>query len=166
MQTFFAEGEKKAPELRYRPLTVDPDAAKRDLYAVDLTVLEDPLLERLLADPSVTDVLVKQRKALDEVLSAAPTALSNLFHTYNPNTGTLDTRSNMGENVAALEENPALVVCSIIYQTPVRDSLCDEIAGDGARRAAALGGPGGASDEVVQVENVDRSLAGILEVER
>ena len=126
---------------------------------------KDALSENIEGLKAVTKVLVKQRRALDEILGVAPTALSNLFHTYNPNTGTLDTRSNMGENVAALEENPALVVCSIIYQTPVRDSLCDEIAA-GAPRAAALGGPGRVSDEVVQVENVDRSLAGILEVER
>ena len=127
---------------------------------------KDALSENIEGLKAVTKILVKQRRALDEVLGVAPTALSNLFHTYNPNTGTLDTRSNMGENIAALEENPALVVCGIIYQTPVRDSLCDEIAGGSARRAAALGGPGGASAEVVQVENVDRSLAGILEVER
>lgn len=126
---------------------------------------KDALSENIEGLKAVTKVLVKQRRALDEILGVAPTALSNLFHTYNPNTGTLDTRSNMGENVAALEENPALVVCSIIYQTPVRDSLCDEIAG-GAGRAAALGGPAPASAEVIQVENVDRSLAGILEVER
>jgi len=127
---------------------------------------KDALSENIEGLKAVTKVLVKQRRALDEILGVAPTALSNLFHTYNPNTGTLDTRSNLGENVAALEENPALVVCSIIYQTPVRDSLCDEIAAGGASRAAALGGPVRASDEVVQVENVDRSLAGILEVER
>lgn len=126
---------------------------------------KDALSENIEGLKAVTKVLVKQRRALDEILGVAPTALSNLFHTYNPNTGTLDTRSNMGENVAALEENPALVVCAIIYQTPVRDSLCNEIA-RGARRAAALGGPDPASDEVIQVENVDRSLAGILEVER
>ena len=126
---------------------------------------KDALSENIEGLKAVTKVLVKQRRALDEILGVAPTALSNLFHTYNPNTGTLDTRSNLGENVAALEENPALVVCGIIYQTPVRDSLCNEIAG-GASRAGALGGPVPASDEVVQVENVDRSLAGILEVER
>lgn len=126
---------------------------------------KDALSENIEGLKAVTKVLVKQRRALDEILGVAPTALSNLFHTYNPSTGTLDTRSNMGENVAALEENPELVVCAIIYQTPVRDSLCDEIAGS-ARRGAALGGPAAASSEVVQVENIDRSLAGIVEVER
>ena len=39
----------QAAAFRYRPLTVDPDVAKRDLYAIDLTLLEDPTLERLSA---------------------------------------------------------------------------------------------------------------------
>ena len=50
MERFFADGEAQAPKFRYRPLTVDPDAAKRDLYAVDLSIIEDPLLERLLSE--------------------------------------------------------------------------------------------------------------------
>ena len=50
MERFFAGGEEEAPKFRYRPLTVDPDAAKRDLYAVDLSIIEDPLLERLLSE--------------------------------------------------------------------------------------------------------------------
>ncbi|HET9638339.1 MAG TPA: tyrosine/phenylalanine carboxypeptidase domain-containing protein [Allosphingosinicella sp.] len=45
----FLEGQaERAPQFRYRPLTVDPDVAKRDLYGIDLTLLEDPTLERLL----------------------------------------------------------------------------------------------------------------------
>jgi uncharacterized protein (TIGR02421 family) len=47
---FIGEGEKEPPHFHYRPLTVDPDIAKRDLYAIDLRQLEDPLLEQLLAE--------------------------------------------------------------------------------------------------------------------
>ena len=47
---FIDNKEEQAPRFHYRPLTVDPDIAKRDLYAIDLTALEDPLLERLLAE--------------------------------------------------------------------------------------------------------------------
>ncbi len=47
-QFFFDGGEQQAPEFRYRPLTVDPDSVKRDLYAIDLSLLEDLLLESLL----------------------------------------------------------------------------------------------------------------------
>lgn len=50
MERFFASGETEAPKFRYRPLTIDPDAGKRDLYAVDLSIIEDPLLERLLSE--------------------------------------------------------------------------------------------------------------------
>ena len=47
---FIAEGEQKPPRFHYRPLTVDPDIAKRELYSIDFRALEDPLLERLLAE--------------------------------------------------------------------------------------------------------------------
>ena len=47
---FVAEGEGKPPHFHYRPLTVDPDEAKRKLYAIDFRALEDPLLERLLGE--------------------------------------------------------------------------------------------------------------------
>lgn len=50
LQRFVADGEQKPAELRYRPLTVDPDAVKRQLYRLDFTRLEDPLLERLFSD--------------------------------------------------------------------------------------------------------------------
>lgn len=48
MHEFLEAGAETAPSFRYRPLTVDPDSAKRDLYGIDLTLLEDPTLERLL----------------------------------------------------------------------------------------------------------------------
>ncbi|HET9428277.1 MAG TPA: tyrosine/phenylalanine carboxypeptidase domain-containing protein [Allosphingosinicella sp.] len=70
IQTFFAEGEQKPPTFRYRPLTVDPDAAKRDLYAVDLNVLEDPLLERLLAE---------KRQEIDHQLTMLATRNTTAF---------------------------------------------------------------------------------------
>jgi uncharacterized protein (TIGR02421 family) len=47
---FLASGADKLPRFRYRPLEVDPDEAKRRLYAIDLGQLEDPLLETLLAE--------------------------------------------------------------------------------------------------------------------
>ena len=47
---FIAEGESKPPHFHYRPLTVDPDQAKRQLYAIDFRALEDPLLEQLLSE--------------------------------------------------------------------------------------------------------------------
>ena len=50
LETFIADGEQRAPQFHYRPLTVDPDAVKRRLYRLDFTRLEDPLLERLFTD--------------------------------------------------------------------------------------------------------------------
>ena len=47
---FLAEGEGKPPHFHYRPLTVDPDEAKRELYSIDFRALEDPLLEQLLGE--------------------------------------------------------------------------------------------------------------------
>lgn len=49
-QHFFDGGEQLAPEFKYRPLTVDPDLAKRELYDIDLSILEDLLLEGLLCE--------------------------------------------------------------------------------------------------------------------
>lgn len=43
----------------------------------------------------VTTVLSDKQAALREILSAAPVALSNLAHTYNPAAGTLDVRANL-----------------------------------------------------------------------
>jgi uncharacterized protein (TIGR02421 family) len=48
--TFLSGKGEKEPRFHYRPLTIDPDLAKRDLYAIDLDILEDPLLEQLLSE--------------------------------------------------------------------------------------------------------------------
>jgi len=70
MDRFFATGEESPPKLHYRPLTVDPDAAKRDLYAVDLSIIEDPLLERLLSE---------KRQELDHQLTMLATRNTAAF---------------------------------------------------------------------------------------
>lgn len=112
----------------------------------------------------VSKVLVKQRAALDEVLKVAPLALNNLFLTYNPSTGTLDTRSNQGEMEGQIEANPEAFLCSLVSPNDPSGEACGLIgdAFGGQPRAAAL--EDGAAREV-PVENVDRSLGGLLEVE-
>ncbi|MEU9442818.1 MCE family protein [Streptomyces sp. NPDC048304] len=60
----------------------------------------------------VTKVLVAQRSALEELLSVAPTGLSNLQNAYNPAAGTLDTRNN-----AQAPQDPASLLCSILKTT-------------------------------------------------
>jgi uncharacterized protein (TIGR02421 family) len=47
LEQFIADGEQVPPDFRYRPLTIDPDAVKRELYRLDFSRLEDPLLQHL-----------------------------------------------------------------------------------------------------------------------
>lgn len=60
----------------------------------------------------VTKVLVTQRAALEELLTVAPTGLSNLQNAYNPAAGTLDTRNN-----AQVPQDPSSLLCSILKTT-------------------------------------------------
>jgi phospholipid/cholesterol/gamma-HCH transport system substrate-binding protein len=60
----------------------------------------------------VTKVLVTQRAALQELLTVAPTGLSNLQNAYNPASGTLDTRNN-----AQTPQDPASLLCSLLRTT-------------------------------------------------
>lgn len=116
----------------------------------------------------VSKVLVKQRDALDEVLQVAPTALTNLFHTYNPAAGTLDTRTNLGQNISEITSDPGRILCGILNETrsnPTQAQKMGEICTAlGKSRSAALKAP--PSTQVTDVEHVDRSLGGIVEVKR
>lgn len=64
MQQFLADKARVMPDFRYRPLSVDPDSVKRALYDIDLSILEDPLLERLLAE---------KRREIDQQLTMLAT---------------------------------------------------------------------------------------------
>ncbi|HET7385633.1 MAG TPA: MCE family protein [Nocardioidaceae bacterium] len=115
----------------------------------------------------ISKILVKQRAALDEVLTDAPDALTNLFHTYNPAAGTLDTRTNLGENISALTANPASLLCALVHQAKAPKKACSLIKKALPRPAPHAGtGPAESSRKVVQVEHIDRSLAGIVEVRK
>lgn len=132
---------------------------------------EQALSENVRGLVRLTDILVRQRSALDETLKAAPTALSNLYHTYNPATGTLDTRSNFSDNFAQIEQNPIEALCSILGPIKETRPLCDALEEgstglEGIAGRAAPGGRGPVDSKVVVVEPVDTSLAGILEVQR
>ncbi|WP_214369376.1 MCE family protein [Pseudonocardia sp. H11422] len=61
----------------------------------------------------VTAVLVKQQKALAEILDVAPAAISNFANTYNGSSGTLDTRLNLNE----LTMPPGALVCELIRRS-------------------------------------------------
>jgi phospholipid/cholesterol/gamma-HCH transport system substrate-binding protein len=111
----------------------------------------------------VAKVLVRQRAALDEVLTAAPVALVNLGHTYNPQAGTLDTRANLGEFVNQLTANPAVVLCNLTNSKTVCDLL------DGLKLSDLnLGGlnRSGSLDGVTPRQPHDPTLGGLVEVQR
>jgi phospholipid/cholesterol/gamma-HCH transport system substrate-binding protein len=110
----------------------------------------------------VTDVLVKQRRALDEVLQIAPTALSNLYHTYNPSSGTLDTRANLGQNISALETRPADTLCSLVATFDDNGDLCDQFQDALGRTAPDGVGAALTGRTPVEIEPIDTTLAGIL----
>src|SRR6185369_9599820 len=65
-----------------------------------------------LAD--VTGVLVRQQKAIIEVLDVAPLTLSNLNLAYNSRSGTIDTRDN-----ALGPYDPASFVCKLLIDRGV-----------------------------------------------
>ncbi|HEX2624345.1 MAG TPA: tyrosine/phenylalanine carboxypeptidase domain-containing protein [Sphingomicrobium sp.] len=70
MTRFLEADGKELPHFRYRPLSVDPDSVKRTLYNIDLSVLEDPLLERLLTE---------KRRELDQQLTMLATRNTPAF---------------------------------------------------------------------------------------
>ncbi|MDP3967103.1 MAG: MCE family protein [Nocardioides sp.] len=127
----------------------------------------DSLGENITGLKRLTGLLVKQRDALVEILDAAPLALNNLFHTYNPTTGTLDTRANVSEVEGQLEAAPEVFLCGVLLQLPAGDPGCDVItdlfpAQDASANRPAPGTPG----PPVDVEMVDRTLGGLLEGDR
>jgi phospholipid/cholesterol/gamma-HCH transport system substrate-binding protein len=65
----------------------------------------------------VTDVLVKQQKALAEILDVAPAALSNIANSYNGSSGTLDTRANINE----LTLPPIVLICEALRRGTPQD---------------------------------------------
>jgi phospholipid/cholesterol/gamma-HCH transport system substrate-binding protein len=63
----------------------------------------------------VSAILVRQKEALSTFLDVAPTALSNLNLSYNPSSGTLDTRNNF----AASHDLP-IFVCTALSRLPAQ----------------------------------------------
>lgn len=93
----------------------DLATAVRDLARAlgDITTFvqanREELKQNVAALADLTGVLVKQQRALIEVLDVAPLALSNLNLAYNPASGTTDTRDN-----AMGPYDPAQFVCKLL----------------------------------------------------
>ena len=110
----------------------------------------------------LSKVLVKNRAALDETLTAAPVALNNLFLAYNENAGTLDTRASVGETAAKLSAKPSVVLCALVPDAC--GPLTTVVKVLGLSRAGAFTGVDGSRTTVV--EPIDRTLGGLVEVSR
>jgi phospholipid/cholesterol/gamma-HCH transport system substrate-binding protein len=92
----------------------------------------------------VAKVLVKRRNELNETLDNAPLALNNLFHAYDPNSGTLDTSANVGVTPTNALTNPALTLCTILNQADKSGGLCKLVDG-GLPRGSVFGAGTGSS---------------------
>jgi phospholipid/cholesterol/gamma-HCH transport system substrate-binding protein len=108
----------------------------------------------------VAKVLVKQRANLEEVLAVAPLALNNLYLTYNPQAGTLDTNANIGNLENQLINDPGLLLCTVVNSIDPTGALCDLVQG-AAPRPAALAGSAAVAPQVA-----DPTLGGLVEVTR
>lgn len=108
----------------------------------------------------VAKVLVKQRANLEEVLAVAPLALNNLYLTYNPQAGTLDTNANVGNVEQQLINDPGLVLCTVVNSIDPTGALCDLVQAT-APRPAALAGSASVAPQVA-----DPTLGGLVEVTR
>jgi len=76
----------------------------------------------------VVGVLNKQKAALNEVLAVAPVALSNLNHTYNSTSGTLDTRDNLGGTQNPLDPAAICAALSATKNLPASGTIADTCA--------------------------------------
>jgi virulence factor Mce-like protein len=127
-----------------------------------VVVNKDSLSRNITGLNRVAKVLVRQRAALDEILTAGPVALNNLALTYNPQAGTLDTRANIQELGNQITSDPATLLCGIVNQADHPGEVCDvikDILDDlpAVPRAAAFG-EGGAREP----ERFDPSLGGLV----
>ncbi|PKH43752.1 virulence factor Mce family protein [Nocardioides alpinus] len=121
---------------------------------------KDSLSRNISGLNRVSQVLVRQRDALDEILHTAPAALNNLALTYNPQAGTLDTRANLGEAVNQIQYDPAALLCGFVSQVERSGQVCNTITDLLARpRAGALDGAA-----VLPAQDVfDPTLGGLVE---
>jgi phospholipid/cholesterol/gamma-HCH transport system substrate-binding protein len=99
----------------------------------------DLLTENITGLRKVTDIVVRRRAEFEEILRVAPLALNNLGGTYNPQAGTLDTRANLGEILGQIQNDPALLLCTMVNQVDTSGTACDLI-NQILPRAATFGG--------------------------
>jgi phospholipid/cholesterol/gamma-HCH transport system substrate-binding protein len=89
------------------------------------------------------------------VLSAGPTALSNLNLAYNGSSGTLDTRDN-----AEQAQDPAAFLCELLTSVGQPKSACNQI--DKVLDGLKFPKPGKQGFASTQSSGPDPTLGGIL----
>jgi phospholipid/cholesterol/gamma-HCH transport system substrate-binding protein len=109
----------------------------------------------------VSQVLVKRRDQLDEILGTAPLALNNLALTYNPQAGTLDTNANLGEVVNQIQSDPSTLLCGFLSQADHSGALCDLV-----QQALKRPAPGQGGRTTPPGDRFDRTLGGFVGVDR
>jgi phospholipid/cholesterol/gamma-HCH transport system substrate-binding protein len=109
----------------------------------------------------VSQVLVKRRGELDQILDSAPLALNNLALTYNPEAGTLDTNANLGELVNQVQSDPSTLLCGFLSQADHSGALCDLVQQALGRPATGPGKGTTTSGDVY-----DRTLGGLVGEDR
>ena len=68
---------------------------------------------------SITDILVRQQKALTEVADVAPLALGNLTNSYNATSGTLDVRPVLLPGLNLPPINAQQLLCGLLNGNPL-----------------------------------------------
>jgi phospholipid/cholesterol/gamma-HCH transport system substrate-binding protein len=121
----------------------------------------DALTTNIAGLNNVAKVLVKQRAALDQTLQDAPLALNNLYLTYNPEAGTLDTNSNLTEVGHQIVSNPKVFMCGLLEQADKSGKAC-KLLSSVLPRGTAFGAGTGSSYGVP----TDPTLGGLVEVNR
>lgn len=102
-------------------------------------------------------VLVKRRNELTETLRNAPLALNNLLLTYDPDTGTLNTNSNLQMLGGQIQTNPKLLTCTLADQIDKTGSLC-KLLGSALPRSGIFGEGTGSSIG----QRTDLTLGGLV----
>jgi phospholipid/cholesterol/gamma-HCH transport system substrate-binding protein len=119
----------------------------------------------------LSQLLVKEKAAVAEILDTAPLGLGNLARIYNPQFGTLDQRINLAQ-----PDDPAEFICSLLLQAEQPLSTCSALKGvlDALPKLPLLstltgsGGPAGTpwapapQPELPSPDPVDITLGGLV----
>ncbi|WP_310961123.1 MCE family protein [Nocardioides terrisoli] len=111
----------------------------------------------------ISNTLVKRRSQLDEILHVGPLALNNLALTYDPNSGTEDTRDNIGEILSQIQDDPAGTLCKLLNLSGLTKGgiTCPSTA---SPRTAPFGASKRSADPTAN--RFDPTLAGLVGVAR